>query len=107
MKSRKSRQEEKVQKCSAEIRAHLPHLENAHTPLVVIAGLAEYLGDTLYLAQKLNACSHAQARVISGHVRQIAATDARQTDAGDLQDYDVTDAVHPDQDRRGRGSHLP
>jgi hypothetical protein len=79
MKSGKSWQEEKVQKCSAEIRAQLPRLENAHTPLVVIAGLAEYLGDTLYLAQKVNACNHAQARVISGRVRQIAATDSKQT----------------------------
>ena len=80
MKSREARQEEKVQKCSAEIRAHLPQLENVHTPLVVIAGLAEYLGDTLYLAQKLNACNPAQARVISERVRQIVSTHLKPTE---------------------------
>ena len=80
MKTRESRRDEKVQKCSAEIRAHIPQLENVHTPLVVIAGLAEYLGDTLHLAQKLNACSPAQARVISERVRQIASMDLKPTE---------------------------
>ena len=80
MKSREARRDEKVQRCSAEIRAHFPQLENVHTPLVVIAGLAEYLGDTLYLAQRLSACSLAQARVISERVRQIASMDLKPTE---------------------------
>jgi hypothetical protein len=33
----------RVQKCVAEIRVHLPQLENAPAPLVVIAALNEYL----------------------------------------------------------------
>ena len=76
MKARDMRRDEKVRKCFEEFRAQLPRLENVHSPLVVIAGLAEYLGDTLHLAQKLNACSCAQARVISERVRQIASTDS-------------------------------
>ena len=73
MKDRETRREENVRKCFAEIRAHLPQLENLHTPLVVIAGLAEYLGDTLHLAQRLNACSCVEARGVSERVRQIAS----------------------------------
>lgn len=46
MKDRDARREEKVHKCVAEIRTHLHQIESIHTPLVVIAGLAEYLGDT-------------------------------------------------------------
>ena len=80
MKSKEARQGEKVQRCLAELRAQLSKVENVHPPLVVIAGLAEYLGDTLLLAQKLNACSPAQARAISERVRQIASTDLKQTE---------------------------
>jgi hypothetical protein len=79
MNDKEARREEKVQKCAAEIQAHLPHLEKVHTSLVVIAGLAEYLGDTLHLAQEFNACSAAQARVISERVKQIASTDSKPT----------------------------
>jgi hypothetical protein len=79
MKDREARREEKVRKCFAEIQSQLPRLENVHTPLVVIAGLAEYLGSTLHLAQRLNACNCAQARVISERVRQIASMDSMPT----------------------------
>jgi hypothetical protein len=77
MKDREASREEKVRKCFAEIQSQLPNLESVHTPLVVIAGLAEYLGSTLHLARRLNACSCAQARVISERVRQIASTDLK------------------------------
>jgi hypothetical protein len=79
MKDREARREELVRKCFLEIQAHIPQLENVHTPLVVIAGLAEYLGDTLHLAQQLSAYSPAQARVISERVRQIASADSKLT----------------------------
>jgi hypothetical protein len=79
MMDKEARREEKMQKCAAEIRAQLPQLEKAHTSLVVIAGLAEYLGDALHLAQKFNACSADQARVIVERVTQIASTDSKPT----------------------------
>lgn len=79
MKGREARQEERVRKCVAEIQARITQLEDAHTPFIVTAGLVEYLGDTLNLAQKLNACSCAQARVICERVRQIASTEPKST----------------------------
>jgi hypothetical protein len=79
MMNKEARREEKVRKCATEIRAHLPQLESAHMSLVVIAGLAEYLGGTLQLAQEINTCSSAQARVITERVKQIASTDSKPT----------------------------
>jgi len=79
MKDREARQEARVRKCVAEIQAQITQLEDEHTPFIVTAGLAEYLGDTLNLAQKLNACSRAQARVICERVREIASTEKKST----------------------------
>jgi hypothetical protein len=76
MKNKDAQREEKVQKCIAEIRARLPQLEDAHSPLVVIAALTEYMGNTLYLAQQLNVCGTSKARTITDRVRQISSTDS-------------------------------
>jgi hypothetical protein len=76
MKNKGARREERVQKCTAEIRARLPQLEDVHSPLVVIVALTEYMGSTLYLAQQLNVCGAAQARSITDRVRQITSTNS-------------------------------
>jgi hypothetical protein len=64
--------EARVRQCHAEVSAHLPAIADRHSPLALLAALAEHVGGSLQLFMQSGSCTPEQARAVLQRLEKLA-----------------------------------
>jgi hypothetical protein len=62
--------EAQVDQCRAEVSARLPAIADRHSPLALLAALAEHVGGSLQLFLQTGSCTPEQARAVLERVER-------------------------------------